>query len=64
MPVVAVVEQDVQEEAQEQVEQAVVVLDQKLQAQRQQELQTLAVVVAVVEHAVLAVDQVVLVVKE
>ena len=44
--------------------QAVVVLDQKLQAQRQQELQTLAVVVAVVEHAVLVVDQVVLEVKE
>jgi len=64
MLVVAVVEQDVQEEAQEQVEQAVVVLGQKLQAQRQQELQTRAVAVAVVEHAVLVVDQVVLAVKE
>jgi putative hemolysin len=46
------------------VVQVVVELDQKLQAQRQQELKTLAVVVAVAEHPVLVVDQVVLVVKE
>tara|TARA_Y100001963_G_C6587652_1_gene356486 strand:- start:416 stop:556 length:141 start_codon:yes stop_codon:yes gene_type:complete len=46
------------------VVQVVEALDQKLQVQEPQEQLTLAVAVAVVEHAVLVVDQVVLVVKE
>ena len=62
--VAEVVEQDVQGEAQEQVEQVVVVLDQKLQAQRQQEQPILVVEEEVVELVVLVVDLAVQVVQE